>query len=93
MVVHFVIMQKIINALAIASFVVSGAVVAGGVYVYVNKDAIVDDIKQEAVEAVTELLGTSQLGSALISGVDPSGDVTDEALGADTAVPIPAIPF
>ena len=86
-------MQKIINALAVASFVVSGAVVAGGVYVYVNKDAIVEDIKQEAISAVTELLGTSQLGSTLIEGVDPDVDVTDEALGADSALPVPAVPF
>ena len=86
-------MQKIINALAVASFVVSGAVVAGGIYVYVNKDAIVEDIKQEAVGAVSELLGTSQLGSTLIEGVAPDTGVTDEALGADSALPIPVIPF
>ena len=93
MVVRFVIMQKIINALAIASFVVSGAVVAGGVYVYVNKDAIVEDIKQEAVGAVTELLGTSQLGATLIEGVAPDVDVTDESLGSGSTLPIPSIPF
>ena len=93
MVVHFVIMQKIINALAVASFVVSGAVVVAGTYVYVNKDAIVENVKEEAIAAVTELLGTSQLGSTLIEGVAPDVDVTDEALGADTAVPLPVDPF
>ena len=31
-------MQKVINVLALSSFIVSGAVVAGGAYVYLNKD-------------------------------------------------------
>ena len=37
-------MQKIINVFAIASFVVSGAVVGGAGYVYLNKDAILDGV-------------------------------------------------
>ena len=92
MVVDFILMQKLINALAVISFGVSAAVVAGGAYVYVNKDTIVDNIKQEALDSMKDLLGGSQIGSALING--SSGvDVTDEALGADSALPIPAIPF
>ena len=85
-------MQKLVNALAIASFVVSGAVVAGGVYVYVNKDAIVDNIKQEALESMKDLLGGSQIGSALING-STGVDVSDDALDAGSAIPIPSIPF
>lgn len=85
-------MQKLINVLSVFSFVVSGAVVASGVYVYVNKDTIVDNVKKEALESVKELLGTSQLGSALIGGVGDT-DVTDESLGSDSALPIPSLPF
>ncbi len=50
-------MQKLINVLAIASGVVSAAVVASGVLVYVNRDSIVDSIKSQAIEAVTGSLG------------------------------------
>ena len=50
-------MQKIVNVLAIASGVVSAAVVASGVFVYVNRDSIVDSIKSQAIEAVTGSLG------------------------------------
>ena len=50
-------MQKLINVLAIASGVVSAAVVASGVFVYVNRDSIVDSIKSQAIEAVTGSLG------------------------------------
>ena len=50
-------MQKIVNVLAIASGVVSAAVVASGVFVYVNRDSIIDSIKSQAIEAVTGSLG------------------------------------
>ena len=50
-------MQKLINVLALASGVVSAAVVASGVFVYVNRDSIVDSIKSQAIEAVTGSLG------------------------------------
>ena len=56
-------MQKIINVLAIASGLVSAAVVASGVFVYVNRDSIVDSIKSQAIEAVTGSLGGGLGGS------------------------------
>ena len=56
-------MQKIVNVLAIASGVVSAAVVASGVFVYVNRDSIIDNIKSQAIEAVTGSLGGGMGGS------------------------------
>ena len=44
--------QKVINVLAVASSVVSVAVVGSGLYVYVNRSAIIDGIKSQALEAV-----------------------------------------
>ena len=49
--------QKIVNVIALASGVVSTAVIASGVLVYVNRDSIVDSIKSQAIEAVTGSLG------------------------------------
>ena len=40
-------MQKIVNVLALSSFVVSAAVVGGGAYVYLNKDAMVENAKEK----------------------------------------------
>ena len=60
-------MQKIINVLAVASGLVSAAVVASGVFVYVNRDSIVDSIKSQAIEAVTGSLG-GELGGDLPIG-------------------------
>ena len=45
-------MQKLINVLAVASFAVSGAVVASGLYVYVNRDSIIDGVKSQVMDAV-----------------------------------------
>ena len=50
-------MQKIINVFALASAAVSVAVVASGIFVYVNRDSIIDNIKSQAIEAVTGSLG------------------------------------
>jgi len=65
-------MQKLINVLAVASFAVSGAVVASGLYVYVNRSSIIDGIKSQALEAVTGSLGGlgGGLGGALPTGAN-----------------------
>ena len=41
-------MQKLINALAIVSFAVSAGVVASVSYVYINKDALLEQAKDYA---------------------------------------------
>ena len=68
-------MQKIVNVLAIASGVVSAAVVASGVFVYVNRDSIVDSIKSQAIEAVTGSLGG--LGGGSLGAPDLATPNTD----------------
>ena len=55
------VMQKIVNVLAIASSVVSLAVISGGVYLYVQKDAIIEDIKEKALGSIGSSLGSSVL--------------------------------
>ena len=49
--------QKIVNVIALSSGFVSAAVVASGVYVYVNRDAIVDNIKSQVIESVMGSMG------------------------------------
>ena len=81
--------QKIINVLAIASGVVSAAVVASGVFVYVNRDSIVDSIKSQAIEAVSGSLGGSLGGDLPVGTPDlapPAGQaaVPSGGLGVPT---------
>ena len=50
-------MQKIINVLAISSFVISLSVVGGGVYLYTQKDAIIDGVKSKVMKSVMPSIG------------------------------------
>jgi len=80
-------MQKIINVFALASAAVSVAVVASGVFVYVNRDSIVDSIKSQAIEAVTGSLGGG-LGGDLPLGTPDLAPPADSA--AAPAAPLPS---
>ena len=44
--------QRVVNVLAVASAAVSVAVVGSVGYVYVNRTAIIEDLKEKAIESV-----------------------------------------
>ena len=50
-------MQKIINVLALSSFVICLSAVGGGVYLYTQKDAIIEDIKGKVMKSVMPSIG------------------------------------
>jgi len=89
-------MQKIVNVVALSSGIVSLAVVVSGVYLYVNKDSIVDGIKQQVMDAALGSLGDlgglagGFGGGALI----PEGDagIAGGAAGGAGIVAPPVIP-
>ena len=64
-------LQKIVNGIAIASGVVSIAVVGTVGYVYVRKDAIIENIIGKVMEAVMPDLGGS-LGSIVPEFTGPA---------------------
>ena len=82
--------QKIVNVIAIASGVVSTAVIASGVLVYVNRDSIVDSIKSQAIEAVSGSLGGGLGGDLPIGSPDlaaPSDSATAPVPSGGLGVP------
>ena len=87
-------MQKIVNVVALSSGIVSLAVVVSGVYLYVNKDSIVDGIKQQVMDAALGSLGDlgglagGFGGGALI----PEGDGGIGGVGAGAGAGIVAPP-
>ena len=81
-------MQKLINALALASFAVSACVVGAGAYVYTNQDTIKAQVEKEIKASLEGALGGG-LGSALLSG--PADPV--EGMDETGAVPLEVIPF
>ena len=60
-------MQKIVNAIAIASGAVSLAVVGLGGYVFISKDAIIDNIKSKVMESVMPG-GLGDIGGGALGG-------------------------
>ena len=61
-------MQKIVNIIALASGVVSIAIIGSGIFVFVNRDSIIDNVKQQAIEAALGSLGG--LGGGLPTGAN-----------------------
>ena len=79
-------MQKIVNVLAVASFALSSAIAASGVYVYVNRDSIIDGVKQKVMGG----FGGAALGGALTGDVGlPMATQPDAAPNAPSA-PVPS---
>ena len=68
-------MQKLINVLAVASAVVSVAVVGTGAYVYVNKDSIIESVTEKALGGIGGDLpvGTPDLAPSTGQAAVPSG--------------------
>ena len=84
-------MQKFVYVLAVASSVVSLAVVGSGLYVYVNRASIIDGIKSQALESVMGSLGG--LGGVGGGSALPIG-TPDLAPPADSATsPLPQAPI
>ena len=78
-------LQKIVNGIAIASGVVSLSVVGLGGYVFIRKDAIIEDVKSKIMESVmpggmSGILGGDAGGGAL-GGL---GDIVNPAPDAST---------
>ena len=82
--------QKVINVLAVASSVVSVAVVGSGLYVYVNRASIIDGIKSQALEAV--LGGSGGIGGALGGASGVGADIVPAELPLGTNDLAPSAP-
>ena len=69
-------LQKIVNGIAIASGVVSLTVVGLGGYVFIRKDAIIENVKSKVMESVLPSgLGSAGLGLPSPSSPTPSSPV------------------
>ena len=81
-------MQKIINAIAISSGVVSLALIAGGVGVYLNRGKIIDNVKSQVMEQVSGALGSS-LGGMVPDMTGPAQPPVPYENPASPAIPVP----
>ena len=82
--------QKIVNGIAIASGVVSLAVVGTAGYVYVRKDAIIENIKGKVMESVMPNVGGA-LGSIIPEFTGPAGPPMSPRTDAPAQGPVPPV--
>jgi hypothetical protein len=85
------IMQKVINVLAVLSFVGTAGIVGGGTALYLNKDSIVENIKSQVASAAAEAI-TDALPGMMDSAMPELPDATGGALPLPTTTG-PALPF
>jgi len=76
-------MQKVINVLAVLSFVGTAGIVGGGTALYLNKDSIVENIKSQVANAATEAI-TGALPGMMDSAMPELPDATGGALPLPT---------
>ena len=83
-------LQKIVNGIAIASGIVSITVVGAVGVVYLNKDAIIENVKSKVMESVLPGGIGGALGGAGSLGLPaPSSPVPDRAEPTNPMSPIP----
>ena len=86
--------NSIANIISIASGVSLAGIIGVGTYIYVNKDAIIDDIKDAAVESVVGGMGGGALKSLPIGAPDLAAPADQAAApSAGFGLPAPNNPF
>ena len=87
-------LQKIVNGIAIASGVVSLTVVGTAGYVFIRKDAIIDNIKSKVMESVLPGgLGTGALEGITGGGLGLPAPSNPMAAPDSPTAPESAVPF
>ena len=71
-------MQKVINVLAVLSFVGVAGIIGGGTYVYLQKDSILASVKERVAKAATEAVAGALPG--MIDSAMPELPVLQEVL-------------
>jgi len=80
-------MQKVINVLAVLSFVGTAGIIGGGAYVYFQRDAIAERVKERVAKAATEAIAGALPG--MIDAAMPElPSATGGALPTTTGLPI-----
>ena len=88
-------MQKVINVLAVLSFVGTAGIVGSGAYVYLNKDSIIENVKSQVAGAAAEAISGAlpgMLDSAMPELPGATGGVMPSVPSMPTTTG-PALPF
>ena len=83
-------MQKLVNALAVLSFLGTAAIIGGGTYVYLQRDALIESVKTQVTKHATEAI-TGALPGLIEAAMPELPKVTGGNIPAPTTTG-PAIP-
>jgi hypothetical protein len=79
-------MQKIVNIVALLSGLVSVGIVGGGTYLYLNKDALIESAKEQAIKQITSSVTEALPG--MIQGAMPKiPSATGGVMNSKPAIP------
>ena len=76
-------MQKVINVLAVLSFLGTASIIGGGVYVYLQKDALIESAREKVAKAAAEAIAGALPGML---------DASMPELPSSTGPAIPKLP-
>ena len=85
-------MQKVINVLAVLSFVGTAGIVGGGTVLYLNKDSIIENVKNQVAGAAAEAI-SGQLPGMMDSAMPELPSATGGAIPSIPTTTGPALPF
>ena len=80
-------MQKIINVLSISAFVISASALGGCIYVFANKDAILEGVKEKIIREATGAVGDSVKGMLPSIPTVPTNTGGAKLTGGDVSLP------
>ena len=83
-------MQKVINVLAVLSFVGTAGIIGGGTVVYLRRDAIIEQVKENVAKAATEAIAGAlpgMLDAAMPELPNVTGGAVPMGEGAGGSVP------
>ena len=81
-------MQKVINVLAVLSFVGTAGIVGSGTALYLNKDSIVENIKSQVASAAAEAIA-GQLPGMMDAAMPELPDATGGAIPSTGGAALP----
>ena len=85
--------NDIANAISVVSGVSLAGIIGVGTYIFVNKDAIIDDVKDAAIESVMDGMGAGALGGAGALDLKLPADQASNPPSSPLALPAPNNPF
>ena len=80
-------MNVLFNIMTTVSFVGVVSIIGGGYYVYSQRDALIDNVRQQVTEAAID--GVAEALPGLLGGGDVIPEVPSADAGVPTTLPVP----